>query len=237
MSDAKINAQVDRGARQLTIELRKYFAREKELLKDVERMQTRLQAVESTMSERVVLLTLTMTGILQWVYRLGHRFVWDKKPRADALFDRRVKQVIINTNKALVDYKGTIEEFYERTVGWRSKSIAITETNSAFNSGIQAAAVNMQSDYNGFTTRAAMIGPIQKLAKLAMRGGIVYKRWVAQADDRVRDDHADAHGQIKRVHLPFEVGGEGLMFPGDPDGSPDNIINCRCYQKIFVRAS
>jgi hypothetical protein len=26
----------------------------------------------------------------------------------------------------------------------------------------------------------------------------------------------------------FEVGGEMLMYPGDPAGSAGNVINCRC---------
>ena len=28
----------------------------------------------------------------------------------------------------------------------------------------------------------------------------------------------------------FIVGGEALMYPGDPAGSPGNVINCHCIQ-------
>ena len=36
--------------------------------------------------------------------------------------------------------------------------------------------------------------------------------------------------EIRDVNLnePFEVDGVYLMFPGDPNGSPQNVINCRC---------
>lgn len=61
------------------------------------------------------------------------------------------------------------------------------------------------------------------------------KEWLTARDDAVRgeepDDkfsHVEADGQIKEADEPFEVGGEELMFPGDPSGSAGNIVNCRC---------
>jgi hypothetical protein len=33
----------------------------------------------------------------------------------------------------------------------------------------------------------------------------------------------------------FEVGGEFLRFAGDPNGRPDNIINCRCTQVFLTK--
>jgi hypothetical protein len=40
--------------------------------------------------------------------------------------------------------------------------------------------------------------------------------------------HRDADGQTVPVFMPFQVAGEPLQFPGDPSGSPENVINCRC---------
>lgn len=45
---------------------------------------------------------------------------------------------------------------------------------------------------------------------------------------RTREDHMVAHGQTRRLGEAFEVGGEYLRYPGDPAGSPGNIINCLC---------
>jgi len=56
----------------------------------------------------------------------------------------------------------------------------------------------------------------------------VRKEWVAAADERTRTTHAEADGQVVPIDQPFRVGGELLMFPGDPAGSGANIINCRC---------
>jgi uncharacterized protein with gpF-like domain len=59
--------------------------------------------------------------------------------------------------------------------------------------------------------------------------GVELKReWISTNDDRVRDDHASADGQIVEHDETFTVGGEELRYPGDPGGSPENIINCRC---------
>jgi hypothetical protein len=54
------------------------------------------------------------------------------------------------------------------------------------------------------------------------------KRWQATGDDRTRPSHLEADGQQVPINEPFEVGGSALMHPGDPNGPPDLIINCRC---------
>lgn len=54
------------------------------------------------------------------------------------------------------------------------------------------------------------------------------KRWEAVMDDKTRDAHAEADGQEVGLLEPFNVDGEELLYPGDPEGSPENIINCRC---------
>ena len=56
----------------------------------------------------------------------------------------------------------------------------------------------------------------------------VAKEWVSRRDGRVRLDHAIADGQIQEIDTPFSVGGENLMYPGDPAGSARNVIQCRC---------
>lgn len=59
-------------------------------------------------------------------------------------------------------------------------------------------------------------------------GLVEMKRWIAALDERTRDTHREAHGQEVPVDAPFSVGGHALMFPGDPDGPPEEVINCRC---------
>ncbi len=57
------------------------------------------------------------------------------------------------------------------------------------------------------------------------RGADVVKQWSAFLDDRTRESHWNIHHQIREIEEPFS---NGLMFPGDPSGRPEEVINCRC---------
>jgi len=52
------------------------------------------------------------------------------------------------------------------------------------------------------------------------------KMWVTQRDERVRASHTHAEEQ---GWIPLEKAfWNGLQYPGDPVGAPEEIINCRC---------
>jgi len=65
-------------------------------------------------------------------------------------------------------------------------------------------------------------------ATAAELGVDIRKTWTATEDENTRETHSDADGQTVPLDEPFTVGGAELMFPGDPDGPPEEIINCRC---------
>jgi hypothetical protein len=60
------------------------------------------------------------------------------------------------------------------------------------------------------------------------------KQWITAEDERVRGPHKEAHLQIRDIGELFEVGGESLMMPRDPAGSPENVINCRCQSVPYI---
>lgn len=66
--------------------------------------------------------------------------------------------------------------------------------------------------------------------ELEEKGVILNKRWISTHDSRTRHAHMEAGGQTVMNDMPFEVGGEYLMFPGDGSmgASPSNLYNCRC---------
>lgn len=75
----------------------------------------------------------------------------------------------------------------------------------------------------------AVNGADQAIAQELQTAGIVtMKTWLATSDDRTRESHVEADGQSVDVNEPFDVGGEELMYPGDPDGEAGEVINCRC---------
>lgn len=69
--------------------------------------------------------------------------------------------------------------------------------------------------------------------------GIDLKSWLSARDDNVRDSHREAEARYIAgiaLDVPFQVGGEFLMYPGDPAGSAGLIANCRCVE-IAMRAA
>jgi hypothetical protein len=60
------------------------------------------------------------------------------------------------------------------------------------------------------------------------------KEWISAHDSRVRRppksrfDHVHMDGVTVGSNKPFNVSGEQLMYPGDPNGSAGNVIRCRC---------
>lgn len=54
------------------------------------------------------------------------------------------------------------------------------------------------------------------------------REWVAAEDGRTRETHRIADGQVRDQGDSFDVGGFKLRHPGDPNGPPEEIINCRC---------
>ena len=72
------------------------------------------------------------------------------------------------------------------------------------------------------------------LCEAMAAAGIELKSWLSSHGPNVRPAHAEAEQRYdsKPIPLdePFLVDGEELMYPGDPSGSPGNIINCQCVQ-------
>jgi hypothetical protein len=92
------------------------------------------------------------------------------------------------------------------TQNWpaRAQTVAVTEVHRAFNFGGIAAAQRAQ-----------------------MRDlSVMTKTWIHKHDLRVRAGHRIS--QTVPVNQPFIVNEEPLIAPGDPTGSPGNVINCRC---------
>lgn len=65
------------------------------------------------------------------------------------------------------------------------------------------------------------------------QNGVERRQWLAGVDDRVRDSHRDASGQIVGIDEPYQVGDAELMYPGDPDGPAEEVIHCRCSELVM----
>jgi hypothetical protein len=61
-----------------------------------------------------------------------------------------------------------------------------------------------------------------------MRTDIEAKYWVSSRDEKVRYSHSAADGLEVDLRAPFKFSGERMRYPGDPRGSFDNVVGCRC---------
>jgi HK97 family phage portal protein len=92
-----------------------------------------------------------------------------------------------------------IRQFYQDNSKWMAERVARTEVSKA-------------AGYGQF--------------EAAKQSGVVTTlRWLSARDDRVRDRHQVIDGEEVALGGRFS---NGLRYPGDADGSPDELINCRC---------
>ena len=85
-------------------------------------------------------------------------------------------------------------------------------------------------------TNAANYATMQS-AQDIFPGADMQKEWISASDERVRSWQKTSNIEDTTVDFnkPFIVMGEELMRPGDPKGSPKNVINCRCSVAPFPK--
>lgn len=84
------------------------------------------------------------------------------------------------------------------------------------------------------TTRIENLGRLNAYEVGEKMGYTMAKVWVAVGDNRTRLAHKEADGQTVPINEPFIVHNEKLMYPGDPNGSAENVINCRCSMRAGI---
>lgn len=112
---------------------------------------------------------------------------------------------------SIPDVTKQVEELFDATdvQRWknRARTVARTEVVGAYNGGLHDAfAMLVEND----------------------PGTKWVKRWLATDDQRTRPDHREADGQVVPWGQAFTVGDFQMQYPHDPDGPPQEVINCRC---------
>jgi SPP1 gp7 family putative phage head morphogenesis protein len=90
-------------------------------------------------------------------------------------------------------------------------------TNMDRSAAIRNARTAMTGAQNG--------GRLDAMKRAQERGIAMKKGWLATLDGRTRDSHAAMDGEEVELDETFS---NGLMFPGDANGEPSDIYNCRC---------
>jgi hypothetical protein len=128
----------------------------------------------------------------------------------DARFDRSIIRAIRDNRPLTEDQVNRmVSRYRERYIRYRSETIARTEALRAVHSGSEE-----------MYQQAIEMGQI--------RPDQIRRTWNTAQDERVRGAHAQLHGEVRGIDGVWTNSLGELRFPGDPLGTPANVINCRC---------
>ena len=144
-------------------------------------------------------------------------------PGAIAAVSDRVNNIVTFRGSGL----NIPQESFERV----RESIVASVSEGA---SVGVASESIQNLYDGFSDQRALgiaqteMGYAFNTGAFELYGqaGIVQHEWLSAGDGDVRDSHlaAEAQGAIP-VGETFD---NGLQYPNDPGGAPEEVINCRC---------
>jgi hypothetical protein len=135
----------------------------------------------------------------------------------DKRFDVAVRKAAASGEPIPAALRGKMVDAYEnRALRYRAESISRTEAIASLHEAQQQS-----------IEQAVQSGAISRTD--------VKFIWRATHDNRTRDSHAEMDGQEVAMGEMFITGdGNALEFPGDPNGPPEEIINCRCWREPSV---
>lgn len=186
------------------------------IVQDIAKASIKVFGARILMQQRGRELVIERKDFAETLTRMSIRYITLEtiRQRITSITDTTREQVITATRRGFEEGLGTdatariIRELVPSISRSRAHIIARTETHGAANYGANAAAKET--------------------------GLQILKEWVASQDERTRESHAEAGGQTVQMDEPFIVGGEALMYPGDPNGSPELVIGCRCSVSHIV---
>lgn len=85
-------------------------------------------------------------------------------------------------------------------------------------------------------TSAQNSGRQQAYEEAEQMGIDLQKEWIATFDDRTRDTHGALDGVRVGADESWETfNGHVLRYPGDPEGEPSEVYNCRCTTRAVLK--
>lgn len=80
-------------------------------------------------------------------------------------------------------------------------------------------------------TQAENHGRLDSYKTLDEQGVVQEKVWIATPDSRTRASHLDVDGERVGINDTFS---NGLEYPADPSGEPEEVYNCRCSMRTEI---
>lgn len=150
--------------------------------------------------------------------RLGITFDADS-PFVEQLLDRTAERAVSLTQETRDVMRKIIGQAYKE--GWSVPQTAAALQDQISGLGKTTAVMQARTDLVGLGNGASLAS-----ARALGDDAPATKVWLTAGDELVRETHADAEGQEVPIDQPFQVGDDLLMYPGDPDGSDAEVINC-----------
>ena len=166
--------------------------------------------------------------------------------KKSAGFDMETKAPLIPLETVFKVFDKAVQKFIATTVA--KKVVKITETtrkmirniikkSEAAGESIEQIASKIDDLYleqiipnrSEVIARTEVIGASNAGNRFAAKqtGLNLEKQWLSTRDDRVRESHEEIDGEKRPIDEPYS---NGLMFPGDPSGEPEEVIQCRCTE-------
>ena len=137
-----------------------------------------------------------------------------ESPAAQEALATRVDKVT-NINDTVRDaLRESLREGYD---AGETVSELSTRINSTFDMSVTRAHVISRTEISGAVNQ----GRFSEMTEQ----GVNKHSWLSSRDPQVRDSHAAIDGDVVNIGEPF---GNGLLFPGDEAGPPEETIQCRC---------
>lgn len=208
----------------------------------------RFEALRDKVAERMTNANVTAVAYVNdatpGIYSLNRNFAayTIEQVTGDVGFDlwdeQTVKRLIVEQPELMPYYppKRALKRGID--LAWGKKQITASVTSSILQGksikhmadDLQSRIVTMNRDSAIRTARTAVTGA-QNAGRMdsyfaAEKMGIkCRKEWMATLDGRTRHSHAMLDGEVVDNDKKFS---NGCRFPGDPQGRPEEIYNCRC---------
>lgn len=140
------------------------------------------------------------------------------------------KRLSINRNK---DYKWNKSEIQKIMARGIVQGKSIQKIAKDFQGFTQSSKATALRNARTAMTSAQNCGYMSSMIQLLDAGIPFHKQWNSAHDDRTRESHARLDGV--RVE-PDETFPNGLRYPADPSGAPEEVYNCRCRMTASIDA-
>lgn len=219
----------------------------------------RWKAMRDTLAEEITkandIAKSTINGHMEDVYSLNHNYATyqaEKDAMIDTsytLYNRRSTEELFKNKKSLLPApkEGTQAWYaaHNKDLRWNQQKI-----NSSLIQGIlqgdsipqiakrlrEVVGMNSRSAMRNARTMTTSIenkGRDDAYSDLREKGIELETVWVATLDDRTRHSHRLLHGEIRNEETG--VYSNGLRYPADPMGEPEEVYNCRCSETSYVK--